>query len=203
MDFLKKLLLIGVFFIGVSLFTKPAFAMKYDLIPPDGTLTRGEPVQFVIAIDTEGATITTTQVGMTYDTHYLQYVNVVPGDAVTSVTVNEVSPGNLLFTGTNTQGFAGQGDFAYVNFTLIATAPGETELCILYAPPTSSTPAPTAPAGATSAPVPTGLPKTGETFASFQSSITGLLLVIISFSILMGVRKWQMKTVHSHKSRRL
>ncbi|NCO88916.1 hypothetical protein GW881_03295, partial [Candidatus Roizmanbacteria bacterium] len=76
---------------------QPAFAIKYDLIPPSGELTRGQQIQFTINIDSEGTSIATTQIGMTYETTVLEYVSTVPGDAMGTVSVSQLESGKILF----------------------------------------------------------------------------------------------------------
>ena len=153
----RRLLFLLFSFVFFAFLTKPAFAIQYDLIYPTGELQRGQEVQFTINIDAQGATLNSGQIGMTYETQYLQYINTVPGDAMTSVSSQDLGGGKLLLTGSNAAGFTGQGVFATITLKIIADSPGETELCVLWAPsgtpvptsaPTSSpysTPAPTSP----------------------------------------------------------
>jgi len=154
---------------------QPAFAIKYDLIPPSGELTRGQQIQFTINIDSEGTSIATTQIGMTYETTVLEYVSTVPGDAMGTVSVSQLESGKILFSGTNPGGFSGAGTFAYVNFKIIAAASGETQLCVLWAPQTNPTTPPSQPTSAPDAPQPTALPRTGE-IKNQIGYITGSLL---------------------------
>jgi len=156
-------------------FSPSVFAIKYDLIPPSGELTRGQQIQFTINIDSEGTSITTTQIGMTYETTALEYVSTVPGDAMGTVSVSQLETGKILFSGTNPGGFSGAGTFAYVNFKIIAAASGETQLCVLWAPQTNPTTPPSQPTSAPDAPQPTALPRTGE-IKNQIGYITGSLL---------------------------
>lgn len=156
-------------------FSPSVFAIKYDLILPSGELTRGQQIQFTINIDSEGTSITTTQIGMTYETTALEYVSTVPGDAMGTVSVSQLETGKILFSGTNPGGFSGAGTFAYVNFKIIAAASGETQLCILWAPQTNPTTPPSQPTSAPDAPQPTALPRTGE-IKNQIGYITGSLL---------------------------
>jgi len=157
-------ILFGYFFLLPKLFSAPVLAVKYSLVAPSGTLTRGQTIRFTINIDTQGATVTSGQIGMTYETQYLQYVSVTPGSAATSVSASQMGDGKIVFSGSNTSGFSGQGIFAYVDFTLIAQSSGSTELCVLWAPSVTPTPT-TAPTGIapTSPPAVTALPTTGVT----------------------------------------
>ena len=156
-------------------FSPSVFAIKYDLILPSGELTRGQQIQFTINIDSEGTSITTTQIGMTYETTALEYVSTVPGDAMGTVSVSQLETGKILFSGTNPGGFSGAGTFAYVNFKIIAAASGETQLCVLWAPQTNPTTPPSQPTSAPDAPQPTALPRTGE-IKNQIGYITGSLL---------------------------
>jgi len=166
-NIIKSLLINFFLLIGAFLFfnIRPTMAIRYDLIPPSGELSRGQQIQFTINIDSEGTSISTTQIGMTYETTALEYVSTVPGDAMGTVSVSQLETGKILFSGTNPSGFSGAGTFAYVNFKIIAAASGETQLCVLWAPPTNPTTPPnqpTSPPQSTGAPQPTALPRTGE-----------------------------------------
>ncbi len=120
-------------------------AVTYDLIAPDGVLTRGQDVHFIVKIDSEGTPITSATVGMTYESQYLQFVSATPGDAMTAVTTTQPDGSTLLLTGTNNSGFNSAGVFADVTFKLIAQAAGTTKLCTLFSPGTTPTLAPTVP----------------------------------------------------------
>ena len=160
-----------VFFI----FVPASFATSFDLVPPTGTLQRGQNITFTVNISSEGTSITTVQSGLSYDPVLLQYVSVTPGAAMNSVVADTTTygAGKVLFTGTNNVGFNGTGIFATVVFTIIAQNPGSTEVCSLWLPePTASAAVPTqAPlptgiistASPTLPPQPTTLPKTGIT----------------------------------------
>lgn len=167
-------------------FPKSSFATQFDLIAPSGTLTRGQAVQFTVNVDTQGSSLSTAEIGMTYDTQYLQYVSAVPGDAMTSVSVSQPSAGKLVLDATNSSGYTGSGSFAVVTFNLIAQAPGSTELCALYQV-TSPTAAPTSTTSASS-PQPTSLPKTGENGSGNMIGILGALLVAATIGTLAATR---------------
>lgn len=170
---------------------KPSFALKYDLVPPSGDLQRGQQIQFTINIDTEGTSVSSTQIGMTYNTQYLQYVSTVPGNAMTNVSVSQPDTGKLLFSGSNPSGYSGSDVFAYVNFTIIAGSPGSTELCVLWAP--SPTAAPTTVTGTT--PVPTALPVTGNVERTAAGGIVGgvFLAAALSFYLLSHRHHYHVK----------
>ena len=143
----KKPLGIYIFFFISLLFVlaAPSYATKFDLIPPSGTLQRGQDVTFTINIDTEGEVVTSIQSGLTYDASLLQYVSVTAGAAMNSVVADTTTygTGKILFTGTSNTGYNGTGVFATVVFTIIAQSAGETEICTLWLPETTPTPAPT------------------------------------------------------------
>ncbi|MBI2035031.1 MAG: hypothetical protein HYT11_04830 [Candidatus Levybacteria bacterium] len=149
---LNKFLTLVVFFLIVFPLFHKVYAVTYDLIAPEGQLHRGQEVQFTIYIDTEGTTVTTGQIGVTYETQYLEYLGITAGPAMTSVTAAPQETGSFLITGTNASGFSGNDIFANLNFKIIADAPGSTELCALFIP----TPSPTTPPGTT--PNPTSPP---------------------------------------------
>ncbi len=176
----------------ILIIPKSAFALAYDLIPPSGPLERGQDVQFIIDLDTEGNTFTNSSVGMTYDTQYLQYKSATQGDALTALSVSQEGTGQLLLTGTNSAGFNGTGTFAYVTFTLIATAPGSTELCVLTVPSITPTPIATIP------PVnPTQLPKTGSVVSGNRSAAIGAILLASS----IGLYLWYNRSRYDSKPR--
>lgn len=196
MQFLRSFLIVA-FLTLILMVPRSAYALSYDLIPPSGVLQRGQDVQFIIDIDTQGASVSNTQVGMTYQTQYLQFKSVSQGDAMTSVTSTEATTGTLLLTGTNTNGFTGTGTFAYVTFTLIATAPGSTELCVLFAP--SVTPTPLTP---TTPPQPTQLPKTGFVESRNTASVAGGVFILGALGTYLWFRhnRFDDKSrVHKHK----
>jgi LPXTG-motif cell wall-anchored protein len=172
-----------IFFITLFFNAPSAYAVAYDLIAPTDTLTRGQNVQFIVNIDTQGTSVTEQTIGMTFDTQYLQYVSTTPGDAMTAVSVTPGS-GQLLLNGSNSTGFNGQGAFAYVTFKLIAQAAGSTELCALFQP--SGTPAPTT---APTAPVPTELPKTGNEANTLPVGILGGVLILGSAGTYLALQK--------------
>lgn len=130
--------------VGIFLANAPAaLAVKFDLVAPSGTLTRGQDVTFTINIDTQGASVTTITTGMTYDTQYLQYESAAAGAAMSALTVDtSQGTGKLVFNGSNPAGFTGSGVYATVTFKLIAQSSGETELCTLWQPTTTPTTAP-------------------------------------------------------------
>lgn len=153
----------------------PAQALTFDLLAPTGQLERGQDVQFTVNIDTEGASLASTQIGMTYETQYLEYVSVAPGSTFTTVSADVQGDGKIVFTGTKDGGYTGSGSFAVVTFKLIATESGSTQLCALFNPATTPTPAP----NATAPPAPTALPTTGF----FDRTAKGALLGVAFFAL--------------------
>lgn len=176
----KILGFILVFFIYL-LSARATYAVTYDLIAPSGSLTRGQQVQFTINIDTGGQTLKTAQIGMTYKTDVLQYLSTAAGDTFPTVTPETQGGGKLIFTATSDSGFSGSGTFAVVTFKLIASAPGSTELCVLFNPASTPTPGPTTPVS-TSAP--TSLPKTGSVTQAATGAIVGLTFLLAAGSTL-------------------
>lgn len=187
----KKL---GAFFIAFAAFlafVPSAFAVSFDLIPPSGALSRGQDVTFTVNIDTEGASVTSIQTGMTYDTQYLQYVSASPGSAMTNITVDtSQGTGKLVLTGSNTSGFTGTGAFATVVFKIIAEQSGETELCTLWAVTPTNTPpiVPTTPVQPTSPPPPTALPQTGFDMPKNTGAIAGGAFLLVAAAVMFYTR---------------
>ncbi len=191
--------IIAVFFI--TLFSLPlrsvVLATQFDLIAPSGELTRGESYDFIINIDTQGESLTSIQIGMTYETEYLEYEGITPGNTFPVVSAQQLGGGKLLITGESQTPFSGAGVFAYVRFKLIATAPGESQLCVLWAPesptdtptpPPNATPTNTPPPGSTSTPVPptpTALPKTGSTRTRKTFQYLGVALMVLSIPFII------------------
>ncbi|MFH0773633.1 MAG: cohesin domain-containing protein [bacterium] len=162
---------VGMFFafavLALFALVSPTYATKFDLIPPSGTLQRGQNITFTINIDTEGSVVTSIQSGLSYDATLLQYVSVTAGAAMNSVVADTTTygTGKILLTGTNNTGYNGTGVFATAVFTIIAQSSGSTEICTLWLPTPTGTPAPTSATlpSNTPAPQPTALPQTGTT----------------------------------------
>jgi hypothetical protein len=184
---MKRFFAILLCVLGFMLFAPSASALTFDLVAPSGELTRGQDVKFTVNINTEGSSIATSTIGMTYETQYLEYVSAAPGDSFTTVTANVQGDGKLLLTGTSTAPYSGSGVFAYVTFKLIATGPGSTKLCALYNPETpTATPVP---AGPTAPPAPTALPKTGQGDSMAQGAILASLFFIAAGVSLFVFKK--------------
>ena len=169
----KKSVRIFSFIVMLSffVFTPSAFATTFNLVPPTGTLTRGQDITFTINIDTKGAVITSIQSGLAYDATLLKYISVTAGGAMNTITADseKYGSGKVLFTGTNNTGYNGSGVYATVVFNIIAQSPGATDICSIWSPDPTPTPAPTSivptsPPPATIPtlpPQPTALPQTG------------------------------------------
>ncbi len=169
------------FFIFIS-YLKPALAVSYSLVAPSETLTRGETYTFTINIDTDDATITTGEIGMTYESEYLEYVSTTPGAAMDSVTTTQNNTETLTLTGTNSDGFNGSSVFAYVKFKLIAASAGSTTLCALWVPSGTPTPTPTGTTSTnepTSTPAVTSLPTSGATGKGTLATYLGIAFVVV------------------------
>ena len=149
---MKKVFYVIISFLTFLVMAKTSYAFTFDLIAPTGELVRGQDVKFTINVDTEGKSFTTTRIGMTYDTQYLEYVSVSAGNTFTTVSGDPQGGGKLIINGTSTAGYSGSGTFAYVTFKLIAASAGSTQLCVLFNP---ETPTPTTPP---STPQPTAMP---------------------------------------------
>ena len=178
--FLTVLLCILCFMFYVS----SAHALTFDLIAPSGELIRGQETKFTINIDTEGRSFTSTQIGMTYDVNFLEYVSTSPGSTFTTVAADPQDGGKIIITGSSTSGYTGSGSFAFVTFRIIAQSPGSTQLCALYNP---TNPTPTSlPPGV---PTPTSLPRSGSFTESGRGIISGLVMIIIAITGLVVFKK--------------
>ncbi len=165
-----------------------AYAVQYDLIAPTGQLSRGQDTQFTINIDTEGQSLTAAEIGMTYEAGILQYVSTTPGDTFTTIGTETQEGGKLIFKASSSSGFSGTGTFAIVTFKIIATAPGSTELCVLFAPTTAP-------------PVqPTALPKTGSTNQAAKGIMIGTVLFLIAATGLIFSNKKEYSVPKLRKS---
>ncbi len=183
--FVFLLLSFFVFFSGV----KSAYAVAYDLIAPTGELQQGQNVQFTINIDTEGQTLKTASIGMTYQTKPLQYVSTTSGDTFTTVETETQEGGRLIFKAAHPDGFSGTGTFAVVTFKIIATAPGTAELCVLFNP---EKPTPIPPIQ------PTTLPKTGSASQSEKGIFLGILLFLGAAGSLIAFNHKPYKQHRAH-----
>ncbi len=194
--YLATIFIFGLFFLATALFGHNVFAVTYDLVAPSGTLTRGQDVQFTITVDTGGQTISSTQIGMTYDSTLLEYVSTAPGDTFTTVSANVQDTGKLVFSGTSENGYSGSGTFAVVTFKLIAQAAGSTQLCVLFNPSETPTVQPTSPQA-------TSLPKTGSDDQTGKGAVAGigfLLLAGGSLAFINAKMKFQKPHTTRHKS---
>ncbi len=176
MPYLKKsLVILGALCLLFAWQPKQALAVKFDLIAPTGTLSRGGNATFTVTVDTQGSSLTETQVGMTYDNTVLKYTSITPDNTFSNVSATQQSDGTLLLNGTNGTAFSGSGNFADVTFSIIAQSAGSTQLCTLFAP-SPTTIAPTT-VGTTTTPAPTALPKTGSTDEADKTTTLGFLFI--------------------------
>lgn len=184
---MKSVFLVLFFLLVIFVFAGGAYATTFDLLAPSGQLTRGQEVKFTINIDTEGRTLKTTEVGMSYKTEVLQYISTTPGNAFSTVSATAPEGGKILFGGKSEAGFSGSGTFAIVTFKLIATAPGSTELCILFAPGPSPTTPPPATASATPRPPPP--PRSGSDSYGKSLGLLAIILLLGAFSLYLLNKK--------------
>ncbi len=151
-------------------------APSYSLVAPSTGIARGQNVQFTIRIDTAGESVTNTTAGLRYDTKYLKYVGVQAGEAATSVTGTESTTGEIILTGTSNN-FSGEGAYAHVTFTIVADAPGGTQICSVFTP--SNGPSSGASTTGSAQSRPTTLPQSG-------AAETTLLAVVAATFALSG-----------------
>ena len=172
---MKRFFTFLVFIVTVLfLFPHLAQAVTFDLLAPSGQLSRGQDAVFTVNIDTEGHSLTSTQIGMTYDPSVLKYVSTSPGNTLTTVSADPQDGGKIVISGSSTSGYSGSGSFAVVTFNIIAQSSGSTQLCALYNPTNpTTTPNPLSP-------VPTALPVTGSFVESSRGIISGLAMIAIA-----------------------
>lgn len=164
-------------------------ATQLDLSIPPGPYSRGQSFQVSITMNTQGGTVSSLTTGLTYDTTFLEYQSTLPGDAMDSVTAEPSGTGKYILRGTKgSGGFSGSGTFALVNFKIIASAPGSTEICALV-PVSENNPTPPPAA------VPTSLPKTGD---MASGGIYGVVFVIAAVGLYALTRS--MRYEHHKKS---
>lgn len=175
---LKKITYFLIIFFGYFLLAKNSFALTFDLIAPTEQLQRGQEVKFTINIDTEGKSYASVQIGITYDTQYLEFISVSPGDTFSTISSEPAGDGKLIIKGSTESSYSGSGVFAYVTFKLIASSPGSTQLCALFNPENTPTPKPT------SHP-PSVLPTSGDTNGVNKGVFVGLLFLILAGSGLV------------------
>jgi LPXTG-motif cell wall-anchored protein len=195
-----------VFLVALFMNINPVFATNFDLIPPAGTLERGQDITFTINIDTEGVAVTSIQSGLTYDSQLLQYVSVTAGAAMTSVVADTTThgTGKVLFTGANAAGFNGTGVFATVVFKIIAQSAGSTEICSLWLPTPTATPGPTSviptsPPVPTLPPQPTALPQTGITDSRNTAVVVAFAFVAAAGGVFYLSQKQKYSLPHPSK----
>jgi len=177
-------------------------ATTFDLTapsPPSGGFIRGQEIKFTVNINTEGKSILSTSIGMTYEAQYLEYVSTSPGNTFTTVSTDIQGGGKLIISGSSTAPYSGSGTYAYVTYKLIATSSGSTQLCALFNPETPTTQPtlppggggqPTSPPGQpTYPPQPTALPETGESKQAAQGVILASLFFIIAAGGLFVFKK--------------
>ena len=87
--------------LALFVFIPSAFATTFDLVPPSGNLQRGQNIVFTINIDTQGASVTSIQSGLNFDSTLLQYVTATAGATMNSVVADATTygAGKILLTG--------------------------------------------------------------------------------------------------------
>jgi len=182
---MRRFLITVVFLIlGLFIFVGHSYAITFDLLAPSGELERGQDVRFTVNIDTEEKSLTSTRIGMTFDTQFLEYVSVSPGTTFSTVSADVQEEGKIVITGSSADGFSGTGSFAIVTFRIIAQEPGSTELCALFNPadPTSTPAIPNTIA-------PTKLPRSGSASATGKGAILGVMMVFVAIASFVVFKK--------------
>jgi len=187
---IQKLLTITIFvFSALFLIPLSVSAITFDLIAPSGELIRGQEVKFTININTEGKSLSSTSIGMTYETQYLEYISTLPGNTFTTVSTDVQDGGRLIISGSSASPYSGSGTYAYVTYKLIATGPGATQLCALFNPSVSPTPTlmPTSPPGQpTYTPYPLQPTATPPRPGSINQTTKGAILGVIFLVVATG-----------------
>ncbi|MCX7955674.1 MAG: cohesin domain-containing protein [Patescibacteria group bacterium] len=176
---LKKIFLIIFYLIVLfNYFFLPSkvLALTFDITGPTEQLQKDQEVKFIINIDTKNQNYSSTSIGLKYDTQYLEFLSVLPGNTFSAVSSKIIENGKLIINGSSSSSYNGSGIFAYVNFKIIAVSAGSTQLCSLFNPQTP-----------TSQP-PTNIPKMGETKNTNQNIIIGLLFLTIASSTLIFLK---------------
>jgi len=192
---MKKILITILLILGILIVPSSVLATTFDLIAPSGEIVRGQDVKFTINIDTGGKSLSSTSIGMTYETQYLEYVSTVPGNTFTTVSADVQGSGKLIISGSSTAPYSGSGTYAYVTYKLIATSPGSTQLCALFNPVETPTaiPQPTSPPDQPTytpyPPQPTSLPKSGETKSAFQGIVFATFFLITAAGGFLSLKK--------------
>ncbi len=191
--FMRRIFLnLIIIFLGFFIVQKTYALILFDIVGPEGQLQSGQEVIFTININTDGKSYSSAMIGMTYDTQYLQYVSVTPGNTFTTITMTPAGNGNMIINGSSASPYSGTGVFAYVTFKIIATAPGSTKLCALYNPDvTPTSPQSTLASQLTNPPTqltnpptqltnpPTALPKAGV-FSLPNQIVLGILFLALA-----------------------
>lgn len=177
----KTVLSLFLFYMLLLVPVQTYAATSFSLVAPGGTLERGQNVDFTITIDTQGESLSSTQIGFTYDTQYLEYVSVTPGNTFTTITTTPLEAGKLLITGTNSTAYSGTGTFATVTLKIIAASAGATELCVLFAPTSQPTPT-NLPVNPTAAP--TAVPRTGFSLPADLARFGGLGILFLGIGLI-------------------
>lgn len=175
--------LIGFLYLFLAYF-RSTNATGYSLVAPTGTLNRGDDVTFQLNIDTEGQSMSTANIGLTYKTEFLEYKSIASDNTFSSVDATPDGNGNLAITASESSGYNGSGTLANITFNLIAQSSGSTELCTLTSP--------TTPPGETIQPTkissqsanPTNLPITGGTENGLYPIIFGSMFIFLAGALI-------------------
>jgi hypothetical protein len=172
-------LALGIFLVSF-LDPEKVAAVRYELITPSGPFTRGQVVQIGVIIDTQGESLESAQIDLSYKNDFLEYQGVEAGTVFPTV--------EGAITGTNTIRVVGRiesgdtkksgvGLLAQINFRIIYDAAGETEFCTIVGRPTPTQPP--------ASPQPTiELPPTGRAESLVIFTALGILFGLSSFVLI-------------------
>lgn len=178
--FLRVIFLaLGIFLVSFLCPEKVA-AVKYDLITPSGPFNRGQVVQIGVIIDTQGESLESAQLDLSYKNDFLEYQGVEAGAVFPSVEGAITGANTIRIVGRIESGDtkkSGVGLFAQINFKIIYDATGETEFCTIISRPTPTQP-PASPQPTTE------LPPTGRAESLVIFAALGILFGLSSFILI-------------------
>lgn len=166
-------------------FISPVYAVDLSVEAPSETLVRGQTFDFKIYIDTKGKAISKQSMIFSYDKSAVEFADILEaGDFFDSVGYQPDS-GKILVVGESAKAKSGTGLIATVKMRIVAASAGSTQLCTVVPLEVTPTVAPTRPT-VTGLPTrrPT-TPQTGSTTNMIGGTVIGLMLMMLSVTVLM------------------
>jgi hypothetical protein len=175
--------------IVLTMFAMPAHAVELSVEAPNETLTRGQTFDFKVNIDTQGKSITKQSIIFSYDKTLVEFANILEaGDFFDSVGYQPDPSGKILLVGESAKAKSGTGLVAIVKMKIIATSAGSTQLCSAVPLDITPTVTPPRPSPTTRIAQPTARPTTpvtGSATNMIGGTVIGLMLMMISMTVLM------------------